>query len=161
MDNSPKTIRLAAVIVVVVLVMLLLIFSCSRRSLMRRTVQSNPQPQPYKWHDNCPSCINEYNVGYKDVRSTYVDDNNNGYNPVRSTYIQWPPLKGDTKFGNPPGKIFPMEDTNLLNRNYDNVVESDGYNTITNSYFDVNDMNDTYMFTPRAYKYYLQNKEGI
>lgn len=155
MDNSLKMIVMGMMGVIVLIIILV---SCSRSR--SRDGRRNPNKNVH-WYDNCPSCVNEQNQGYKAVRSTYVDEDNKGYKPVRSGYIQWPPLKGDTKFGNPPGKIFPMEDTNLLNRNYDNLVESDGYNTVGNSYFDIADMNDTYMFTPRAYKYYLQNKEGI
>ncbi len=66
-------------------------------------------------------------------------------------------MKGDTKFGNPPGKIIPMEQTNLLNRYYDNVADQDGYNNMNNPYFNLTTMNDTYMFAPRGYKQYLKD----
>lgn len=151
MDESTKMMLIGAVFL---FSLLLIIISCFLKKEKRYSSSSSA-----RWYSNCPNCINSENQGYRDIRSTYVDANNNGYQSLnRAGYIQWPPLKGDTKFGNPSGKIFPMEDTNLLGRNYDLIQDSEGYNSVNNPYFNVTTMNDTYMFTPRGEKYYLKHK---
>ena len=152
MDEHKKMMLIGAVFL---FSLLLIIVSC----FLKREKRYSSSNSSARWYSNCPSCINDQNQGYRDVRSTYIDANNNGYESVnRAGYIQWPPLKGDTKFGNPSGKVFPMEDTNLLGRNYDLMQDAEGYNSVNNPYFNLSTMNDTYMFTPRGEKYYLKNK---